>query len=863
MAIFLAFGAAATTQDVTEASNFGAPSQGVIETPSLADSLIQPIPISTVPSDSRLWLRTIDSQSGTRASLLVRFPDSQPAQLPLVFDCEVLSESVNGQVIVSLEVYDETETPIFFSHLRFWAEAGLKQCQFRWEQPTIPDGTYRAVFDLLREGSGMVLATTTVSVERLTRSAVESTFAGAGAKLAAIQGHVREKNVDIAARPLLNARLAIADEILTQTDPTSSDWRATAAKARYVNRTVDNVRARLTFTPPDESRPESATFPIQVGNGMFLANNRPVLLTGVQGTNFTPQDADRLADFGLNYVVMAGSVQSQAPFLEAARRRGISVTYLRDPAMSGEMTIPAAPEQLPAFGVTTALQAGTSGLNADLELLRSFENVNSLSLVTAPKFMFSGDNVRSGFIRWLTGKYEDRTELNRTWRTRYFNFDEVQIWWDQTRWPYQYDWQTFHRILGDEVFTGLRDAAASRAPSLPNFVTLDGDFFTAGETRYGIDRETIAALYPIQAFIYETNFAHAKFARAYPADILETVLRRSLNPSTPIVELVNYSLREEDRLSPQLRRAVRSAVWDSAIEGANAFVVQGWHAGPQASPNILEEADALDGLATATNELNRFAEIVTAFQQAPAPVAILISESARIYEGGTDHLASVIEAYEGCSYSGYKVRFITEAQLEARALEDVEAMVLPNTPSLRDESFAMLQELTQTSMVFARTGRPIPYDAWGRSRLDVISFSIDSLLVRDDSPGEYMHAMEAAVVSGRLPEPPRATNLYGYTLEGVRVRSVAFNGRTYVYVMNLRKDDVIAHLAGPFQAGTDLLAEREVAFPMPLQSLQPYLIEMHVQAPAIPGMDAIEPNDQAGSPVGIVMPVEIPTEYEE
>ena len=197
----------------------------------------------------------------------------------------------------------------------------------------------------------------------------------------------------------------------------------------------------------------------------------------------------------------------------------------------------------------------------------------------------------------------------------------------------------------------------------------------------------------------------------------------------------------------------------------------------------------------------------------------------KILEDGDPYLLSAVQAFEGCSFSGYKVRFVSEKQCVASNLDDVKVLVLPHTPALGAEAFVVLDEYIEEGGIVVRTSSPVLYDERGHSRRDIITNTSKTVLVRGmNLPTEYLHAMDAVTSFGDLSPIPRTTNEYGFPLEGVKSRYVEIDGQGYLYALNIRKRPVTAHVLGAIHAGRDLIHGRDVAFPMQLEPLEPMLV---------------------------------------
>jgi len=293
----------------------------------------------------------------------------------------------------------------------------------------------------------------------------------------------------------------------------------------------------------------------------------------------------------------------------------------------------------------------------------------------------------------------------------------------------------------------------------------------------------------------------------------------SIAPDKPLVNFEDKIVAETLDEIPYTAAYVYSALWDGAIAGLSASALWPGH--------VFEHPACLDAFATANLDLNRLADIVVAFQQAPAEVAILSSLPSKIYYDGDPHLDSSRYAFEGCSFAGYKVRYLTEKECVEKKLEGVKVLVVPDTPAVTNEAFEIIKNYVQQGGIVIRTTSPILFNQWGHSRRDIIPNSSRTVLLRGENlPTEYLHSLDAVMGFGDLPEIPRVINQFNYPLEGVKSRYVEQDGQGYVFILNLRKEAVQCTLQGDRRSGRDLIRGRSVVFPMELKPLDPMLIRL-------------------------------------
>jgi len=213
----------------------------------------------------------------------------------------------------------------------------------------------------------------------------------------------------------------------------------------------------------------------------------------------------------------------------------------------------------------------------------------------------------------------------------------------------------------------------------------------------------------------------------------------------------------------------------------------------------------------------------------------LFSDSAKTFDDGVVHLPSVRDAYEGSSFAGLKIRFISERQCADGDLDSIRVLIIPDTPAVTDAAFVRLNEYVVQENCVVRTRMPMPYTEHGHSRQDAIPASRNAIIVRGmNLPTEYLHAMEGVFELNVIDPIPRLINQHGYAIEGIKTLHAEVDGLSYLYVVNLRKDERSCILKDGPQAGHDLIHDRPVTFPMTIKPLYPMLIrlEERVSEPA-------------------------------
>lgn len=831
--------------------------------PALADPVPpdgQPASISA--GENRIWTETIREIPGRHAGIQVEYASPVGGDQPIALHWQVTSRHRFEHVSVHTVVRDADDQPVFEMSEQVSLEKGVTDGRSAWNAVDAAPGVYRITLAATRAPDG-VLAAAELRVRILDSAQLAQTLAAARSEAATMRDHLDRLAAQGRRPAYAEQKTRIAEDFaaLAESALDLGDWPRAEAYALYVLAAVDSVRASLTFSPHDSQLTRPVDIPdlsqIRAEKGGLTANGRPVILIGASGGPVSPEFMDQLARYGLNYAVVpvrddapasdptALSPAALTPILDAAARCNISVTA-QHVASDRSGASPASGE--PDAQLRQIASANLARALADRPML------TGLSVAHGPRFRFGGDTVRQGFIADVESRYPDLYTLNRLWRARLTGFDAIELAWDLAdagapvpnyinNRPYRFDWISHHLRLGTGLtarrLTDLREAA----PGLPLQVTFEDVAFELGEAVSGVDEEALAPLFDAVGCAVTVREGGDRLAVSYPEPNVFYTLLQSFAPDKPLfVNELTLQLHE-DPYAANLYDVTYTALWEAAVRGASALGIQipsdvdslTAPGSPFAMPDVLDAA------ATACLDLNRLADALGAFHLQQADVAILWSRSSRIYDGGAPFLPSLLSAYEGASFFGRQIRFITEDQCAAGVLDNTRVLVLPDALSLSDEAYDAVTAYVARGGILLRHPRPAPYNELGLSRRAVLDRSDATFLIRgEDAARAYFHAMDAVDARGLLETRPRLVNRYGYPIEGVSTRTAALpDGDYLMYAANLRPEPVEVRALHAAAHGRDLIADAPIRFPMVLEPLQPMLVRLGPPDPA----RAPEPTD--------------------
>lgn len=806
-----------------------------------APESLEPLDAAAVP-DYAVRLVPLGQDSTGRAYLNVTVPDEPSADPVITLRGSILTPHELGAVDLDFEVHDRTTDTMDVNHLSVVPVEGATPFEFTWKVADSHDGEFLLRL-VLTQRSGVTLAWAEWNAIKRSRSAVAAIRAAARTTIA--DTHIASERDEGAGPAWVAGQIRLAEDAVAAVEPVDAATLLRAdANARFALGVVNRIRALDVFRPGlADSSKEAARLgggaQLSARSGGFYLGNGPAYFVGLAG------------DGG------AGGVRPSWEY-------GLNLTAITlDPAALNE---PALAENLSAAlrrandaGVAAAVwvESNDPSKTVSAETVRrvaEIPNLLALSLWTQPYVKLDSIHVRPGFIDYVKSAYKDRYQLNREWKRYLLSYDEIDIWPDYSNPAYQYDWQTYRRsLVTKRLLTRAADIQAA-APGAPLTVTLTDALLKFGATRMGLDQAQLATQVPVASVQTSGGLDDPIFAQRYPEAQFLYTLRRAVAPATPLVALHRLNTAPGERYRRDLAADLRTLIVDSAMSGVAAQALS-----VPEMPDVVGEApEIVEGLLAGAADVNRSGEFVAAWRQTPAPVAILWSDSSNIFNDGRGYLESVRRAFEGCSFAGHKLCFLTEQQLAEGALDGVKVLVLPDTPALSNAAFAALERLSQDSkdIGIVRTTETIAYDERGQPHGHVIAFGPEAVLLRGgDPPYAYLEALDEITARGYLPDIPRAVNASDYPLEGVKTAYLEMHGGPYLYILNLRKDPVACYLTRGIVGGTDLLTKNTLDFPRTIPPLTPMILRLSPAESTKPGETSELPGDTRVGEPGTAGPI--------
>ncbi|GMV99467.1 MAG: hypothetical protein AMXMBFR84_06060 [Candidatus Hydrogenedentota bacterium] len=822
-----------------------------------------------------IWISPISSHPARQALLQLRYPSYTSLPAELLLECDVDTKEAVDTAAVVLTVRDAAGQVQHTGRVAMSLAEGLNHCRFTWDPAALPDGDYTALVEVT--GAPHPLAPSqSFEIRKLSTVQLNDLFAAVDAEIAGLKAHLARLDAD-AIPPYVRTNVAIAEDYMKVALEAyaGGDWRLAIDVATYIMGVSRSARVDLTFATASPERGDAELSPavaLALPEGGGLADLRkPVMLMGAAiPTIDTAASSLRILErYRLNYgsvgvnpadVSTESGRASIAAINTQAKAAGVVLTWYLIP--SGDAVTTGYVDE-PRSIVPETAERYRAALGTLGALLESEPAAAGVSVAHMPAFRLEGDAVRDGFVATTRAAYKDLDEVNRVWRSRYRAFEQIDMRWDRKHPAYQFDLLTYHNTLGTRYIELMQSAFRQQNDRLPLLVSVTPNAFDPDDARLGVDRDIVARMFELGGIVNLNPLLQGPYAIPYTNVLANYTLIRSLSGGNPLLNLDNRFLSESSPRGEDGYRYVHTLVWEQAMTGLSAM------AAPFTSPEpdvtgLLSRPEWMHGFAIANLDLNRLAPVVRAFQSDPARVAILWSRASRLYGGGEAYLSSARDAFEGASFFGFAVRYITEMQCAGGDLSDIDVLIVPETPALPEASFQAIRQYIADGGCVIRQGRPIPYNEHGTARTEGVPHTQKTRFVRSHEwARETLALLDASFRESGLPDVPRVTDVEGYPMAGVKSRYCEVDGQRYFYVVNLRTEPVRAHITTGELEGRDLIQGEWVRLPMVIDPMQPRLIRVE----AIPELETVEedptlladksPVDADGIPFAEVGPIPV------
>ncbi|MCE5322741.1 beta-galactosidase [bacterium] len=442
------------------------------------------------------------------------------------------------------------------------------------------------------------------------------------------------------------------------------------------------------------------------------------------------------------------------------------------------------------------------------------------------------------FHAWLKDRHGDIATLNSRWGTSYTTFDEITVpnpfagaeaekpmcrWADFVRWNQDF-FTAFHKMLADAVH--------EVAPNMPvNAKVQSATFGCASELKCGNDAYLYGTITDINGNDSNCYYSFGGGDDGYANEWLENGIYYDLQRSVkdaPVENSENHLIRDrETRYVPP--EHIRTALWQEAVHGQSATTIWVWERTfDQKSDlygSIMQRPGCARAVGIANLDLNRAAYEVTALQQAPPQVLILHDTSALIYDK-EEFDRCMFRTYIALNFTGLKIGFVTERQLEAGIVPTTSVLCIPNARHISNAAFDALKKYKGHIIMLG--DESLAYDEFDKPRSEKLSGDVIPFTRAGTGSKELKAALVSKMSAWNVVPNTKVVDESGNTVWGVESREAKTSNGTVVNLCNYLTTPVTVTLIhnGKPACSTEVLSGKPVSAQITLQPLEVRLLRV-------------------------------------
>ncbi len=484
--------------------------------------------------------------------------------------------------------------------------------------------------------------------------------------------------------------------------------------AVYADKTDDFKRYSGTFTTTSEQT--SLTFKIMIDEpGVCYVDHVSVLKKG-SSKNLINNGAFELDGgevFGENneYAISTEYLNNTfIPMLQSAEENNVAVSVLLSPHYFPTFVKNYHPEMYENGKVNIFHEEYIAITDKYIEVfinaIKDYKSVHNITLTNEPNINTARfPSLLPDYQAWLKTQYGSSiANLNTAYGTSYTDFSEIPFPAEategtepvgsQTR--YFYDWMIYnnkkyaawHEHLANEVKKHMPDAKVNS--KMQDYFDYDSNIdFARFRMTWGTEAEDFAEFSDIMgndsATYWSWDGRHIQGQMKW-YDYLSSLKEAPVfNSEDHIVE--DYSKLYDTKMA----RFTGTDIFQGAIHGRAMSAIWTWEQTADEnslfSGNVLQRPDFMVEIGKRSLDLNRLAHEVTALSNNKPEMAIMYSNVERVYN--KNHFTIIDLMYKASLYSGQRVSFVTDTQLDE--ISKYKMIIVPNVTHISSANLAKIQ----------------------------------------------------------------------------------------------------------------------------------------------------------------------------
>jgi hypothetical protein len=455
---------------------------------------------------------------------------------------------------------------------------------------------------------------------------------------------------------------------------------------------------------------------------------------------------------------------------------------------------------------------------------------------------------RDQWHTWLQEHHKDIKTLNVRYGSAYTSFDAVplpDLYGPQPAMPLWMDFVRFNQEFMAQWHQMLADAVHKVAPSLPVHTKPIIDRVVVNTTwpsigaKSGLDATLFSRFSNINGCdaLMFYNWGQSEFANNWRVSLMGYDLLRSVLDA-PVFNSENHPIPDrENRVVPASH--MRCVLWQQAIHGQSATVFWVWQPsfghGPkdELDGNTMYRPACTEAVGVVNCDLNRAAYEVTALQQAKPDVLLLQSVTASAWEPER-YDQSLLQLYTALSFTGLKIGFVTERQLESGLVPSGPVVIIPNIAHLSNAAVASLGKYTGHFLMVGGDD-VLAFDEYGHDRKERLHGErIEVAPGTTDTPKGLRTVLQAKLSDWNIRPAVDVRGEDHQPAWGVEWRSVKTDAGVVVNLCNYLNVPMRVSLnhTGHSASGRDLLTGQPVTDAIEMQPLEVRLLLVNRNAAA-------------------------------
>jgi len=399
---------------------------------------------------------------------------------------------------------------------------------------------------------------------------------------------------------------------------------------------------------------------------------------------------------------MTADLQAMLDALKVAEENNVGVCVLLSPhyfltQVTDKYKIPYAGGGFLKYNIhhPKAREVVEAHIRRTMELIKDFDSVQSICISNEPAFYTNKlpDFYTKYFREYLKEEYNgDISVLNEAYRTNHTSFEEIDMVFVNNP-AKTYDYKIFNDIVFSEWHRWMTEIVKEIMPDVPVHAKIMGYSAESHDPNMiwnGTNYEYYADFFDINGCDYWDYFDddRPELEKNMWYDYMTSI------KNAPVANTEDHIIKDGNtNYDPKHADYVARDIYMGAAHGRGFSDIWIWSrpkpgAAKDLTGGMANRPDAAAKMSKAVLDLNRLSYEITALQQEEREIGILYSNASILNDTSVQQAAYT--AYEGAMFSGKRVLFVAESQLEK--MHTVKMLIVPNTRFVLPETLPEIKK---------------------------------------------------------------------------------------------------------------------------------------------------------------------------